>query len=79
MQQTFQLSAGELNTSFIKSVQALYGKKRIKIVIEEVEDVPPQLVQREMFKKSEEVRLRLKKLKIDPNLDLSELANEVNL
>ena len=41
MQQTFQLSAGELNASFIKSIRALYGTKKIKIVIEEVENILP--------------------------------------
>lgn len=79
MQQTFQLNAGELDSNFVKSVRALYGKKKIKIVIEEVKEVPPPQDQMEMFKKSEEVRLRLKNIKVDPDLDLSAMANEMNL
>lgn len=79
MQHTFQINAGELDASFVKSVRALYGKKKIKIVIEEVEEVPNQPNQRELFRKSEEIRLSLKDFKVDPNLDFSKLADEVNL
>ena len=79
MQQTFQLNAGELDASFIKSVRALYGKKKIKIVIEEIEDIQAQPDQKELFRKTEEIRLSLKGFKVDPNVDFSKLADEVNL
>ena len=78
MQQTFQINTGELNDNFINSVRALFGERRIKIVVEEVEEIPvPD--QKEMFRRSEAVRLSLKNVKVDPTLDLSALANEVNL
>lgn len=79
MQYTFQLNAGELDASFVKSVRALYGKKKIRIVIEEVEDIRAQPDQLELYEKALEVRERFKNAKIDPNINLSDLANEVNL
>ena len=79
MQHTFQLNAGELDASFVKSVRALYGKKKIRIVIEEVEDIRAQPDQLELYEKALEVRERFKNAKIDPNINLSDLANEVNL
>ena len=78
MQQTFQLNTEELNANFIQSVRALFGERRIKIVVEEVEEivVPDQ---KEMFRKSEAVRLSLKDFKVDPKANFSELADEMNL
>jgi hypothetical protein len=36
MQQTFQLSASELDIRFIKSVQDIFGNRKLKIVVEDV-------------------------------------------
>jgi len=78
MQQTFQLNTENLNTNFIKSVQALFGNREIKIVIEDIENIEP-VRQKELYKKSLTLLERFKNVKVDPNLDLSNLANEVNL
>ena len=78
MQQIFQINSGSLNSSFIDSVKAIFGNKDIKIVVEEVEkDIKPS--QKELYQKSLAVIDRFKDVKVDPNLDLSALANEVNL
>jgi len=78
MQQIFQINSGSLNSSFIDSVKAIFGNKDIKIVVEEVEkDIKPS--QKELYQKSLTVIDRFKDVKVDPNLDLSALANEVNL
>ena len=36
MTQTFQVKASELDNSFIKSVQDLFGDRKLKIVVEDV-------------------------------------------
>jgi len=78
MQQIFQINSGNLNNSFIDSVKAMFGNKDIKIVVEEIEkDIKPS--QKELYQKSLAVIDRFKDVKVDPNLDLSALANEVNL
>ncbi len=78
MQQTFQINTGELNDNFINSVRALFGERRIKIVVEEVEEilVPDQ---KELLRQFEDIRLSLKDFKVDPKVNFSELADEVNL
>ena len=78
MQQTFQLNANDLNADLIESVRSFFGKRKIRIVIEEVEETQ-QLDQRELFREMEELRLSLKDLRIDPNVDFSKLADEMYL
>jgi hypothetical protein len=78
MQQTFQIKSGSLNVRFLESVRAMFGDREIKIVIEDVEKVG-HLSQKELYKKSLPIIDRFKDVKVDPNLDLSALANEVNL
>lgn len=36
MQKTFQVNASELDNRFIKSVQDVFGDKRLKIVVEDI-------------------------------------------
>lgn len=60
----------------IESVRAFFGKRKIKIVVEEVEEVQPP-DQREFLRQFEEIRLSLKDLKVDANVDFSKLADEM--
>ena len=76
MQQTFQIKSGNLNAHFIESVRAMFGDREIKIVIEDVEKVAP-VSQKELSKNVLALRERFKNVKVDPNLDLSALANEM--
>ena len=78
MTQTFQLSTAELNANFIKSVRAMFGEKKVKIVVEEVEEAPA-LDQKELLRQFEDIRLSLKDFKVDPNVNFSELADEMYL
>ncbi|WP_373513529.1 hypothetical protein [Persicitalea sp.] len=78
MTQTFQLNTAELNANFIKSVRALFGEKKIKIVVEDVEESQP-VDEKELFRKTEEIRLSLKDFKVDPDVNFSELADEMYL
>jgi hypothetical protein len=78
MQQTFQIKPSNLNANFIESVRAMFGDREVKIVIEEVEKNGP-VDQKELYIQSLPLIDRFKDVKVDPDLDLSSLANEVNL
>jgi nucleoside-triphosphatase THEP1 len=76
MQQTFKINTGNLNSHFIESVKSMFGNRDVKIVIE---DVGPASNQREQFRKTEKLRKKLMSIKVNPDTNLSDLANEVNL
>ncbi|GAB3321810.1 hypothetical protein GCM10027299_16820 [Larkinella ripae] len=81
MQQTFEINAGKITAQFIEhmltAAKTKFGNRNVKIIIEDSE--PFQAVsQKEIFKRMEEHRKKLSTVQVDPNLDLSALANEVN-
>lgn len=78
MQQTFQIKPSNLNANFIESVRAMFGDREVKIVIEEVEKTGT-VDQKELYIQSLPFIDQFKNIKVDPDLDLSSLANEVNL
>ncbi|RRA99095.1 hypothetical protein [Larkinella rosea] len=78
MQMTYKVTADSLNSGFLEAIKERFGKKEVEITIKDVESDTP-VSQMEAFRKMEKLRKKLKKVKIDPNLDLSALANEVNL
>ncbi|MCF0057236.1 hypothetical protein [Dyadobacter sp. CY356] len=78
MQHTFRVNTENLNQEFIKNIQLIFGKKEILINVTDLEN-DKIIDQREIYKKSLEIRERFKNMKIDPNLDLSSMANDVNL
>lgn len=78
MQQTFQLNASDLNADLIESVRAFFGKRKIKIVVEEVEYVQPP-DQKDILRQFEEIRFSLKDLKVDTKVDFSKLSDEMYL
>lgn len=76
MQTTFRLNANEIDYSFFEAFQKLFQNKEISIKIEEV--VQPNL-HFDMYKESEKLQKKYPPKKISPDIDLSALANEVNL
>ncbi len=78
MQQTFQLHTTELNANFIESVRALFGDKQVTITVQDAQEAPV-LDQKELFRQTEAIRLSLKDLKVDPDIDFSKLADEMYL
>ena len=78
MQQTAQYEIEVLNDESISEILAPFKGRHVKISIEEVvkQKKPTQL---ELYEKALEVRERFKNSQIDPNINLSELANGVNL
>lgn len=78
MQQTAQYDIEELNDESISKILAPFKGRHVKIVIEAMEKEQP-ISQRDVCKKVMETRKLFKNVKVDPNINLSDLANEVNL
>lgn len=78
MEATFRIPVNAL-PNIVKSVKALFGSTvMIDITVKEIEqDNHPDYS--EMFKRTEQMRLKNEKIFVPENLDLSALANEVNL
>jgi len=76
MQQTFQINTDNLNANFIQSVRAWFGHREVKITVEDVEP-EKRPSQREIFLKMEKHREKLSHIKVDPKINLSDLANEM--
>ena len=75
MQQTFEINTGQLN-QIVDAVIATFGHRKVKVMIEDVQPEIP-VDQKEVAKKVLALRERFKHVKVDPNVDLSGLANEM--
>lgn len=62
----------------INTILSPFKGRHVKIAIEEVE-TGHKPTQSELYERAMEVRERFKNSRIDPNINLSDLANEVNL
>ncbi|MGM9508694.1 hypothetical protein ACS5NO_13250 [Larkinella sp. GY13] len=78
MQLTYRIPADSLNSSFLESIKTKFAGKEVSITVEDVPDEKP-VNQKELYTKSLVLLDRFKDMKVDPNLNLSDLANEVNL
>lgn len=78
MQHTFRVNSENLNDQFIKTIQALFGKKEIEVLVKDIDKQEP-IDQKEIYKKTLAIMERFKDMKVDPDLDLSSMANDVNL
>ena len=78
MQLTYRIPADSLNSGFLDAIKAKFAGKEVSITVEDVPDEKP-VNQKELYKKSLVLLDRFKDMKVDPNLNLSDLANEVNL
>ena len=76
MQTTFRLNAQEIDYSFFEAFKKLFKNKEVNIIVEEAN---PQKNLYEMYKKSEALQKKYPPREISPEIDLSALANEVNL
>ena len=76
METSIRMHVNEIDFSFFEAFKKLYKNKEICISISEV---PNHISQIEMFKASEKLQKKYPPKKIDPSIDLSALANEVNL
>jgi hypothetical protein len=78
MQVTYTLPVDSINEDFLESIKTRFAGKDVKISIEEIRTNQTEN-QMETFQRMEKLRKKLSTIKVDPDLDLSALANEVNL
>lgn len=78
MRHTFQLKSGDINANLIRNIKQLFKGKDLKITIE-AQERPARPNQKELASRVMKVVDQFKGVKVDPNLDLSSLANESNL
>ncbi|MET7258612.1 hypothetical protein [Dyadobacter fermentans] len=77
MQHTFQLNASNLTPGFLDTLRKLFGDKEIKVVVEDVK--PNDTPQQDLYRSLMALREEFKDFKVDPSIDISKLADEVNL
>ncbi len=78
MQLTYKMPVDALNEGFLETIKFRFAGKKVNIIIEEVQE-PEEIDQMERFYKMEKLRKKLERLQVDPDVDLSAMANEVNL
>jgi hypothetical protein len=76
MQTTFRININELDMNFIENLKKLFKNKELSIV---VEDKRPKISQYEMYKKSEALNKKYPPKKVSKHINISEIANDVNL
>lgn len=83
MEATFVLRPEEANEDFLQRFRQLFAGKRIRVTVEEVAEVTPEAdrqriaVQREMFRKSQELNQEFPPQKISPDIDINALIDEM--
>ncbi len=78
MEATFKIPMTDL-PNILKSIKSLFSaSKVIEITVKESEE-KVKIDYLEMFKRTEQMRLKNEKIIVPADLDLSALANEVNL
>ncbi len=77
MQHTFHLKPESLTPAFVELVRKMFGDKELKVVVEHVK--PYDVSQQELCRSLMSLREQFKDVKLDPNIDISKLADEVNL
>lgn len=79
MELTYQLRADLLTETLLESIKDQFRGREISIVVKDVQDTLLADEQKIAFTKMEDVRAELKSVKIDPSVDISSLADQVNL
>lgn len=77
MQHTFELKATNLTLGFLYMIKNLFGDKEIRIVVEDIQ--LPDVSRAELYQSTLELIDLFKDAKVDPDINISDIANEVNL
>lgn len=75
---TYTLPVDSLDEEFLENIKTHFAGKEVKIIVEEIESAQPKN-QLTTLQRMERLRKKLSTTKVDPDLNLSALANEVNL
>ncbi|WP_373511190.1 hypothetical protein [Persicitalea sp.] len=77
MQLTYKITADTLDDVFLEAIKSQFAGKEVNITIEEAESAVVDPI--DQFHKMEKLRKKLKRIKVDSSINLSALANELNL
>ncbi len=75
MQHTFQVRTSELGTSFIKSIQSVFGNKQVKITVEDIANTKSTKSEVARFLKHREDHPAIK---IEDRRDFNEISKDMN-
>ncbi|SKB44210.1 hypothetical protein [Dyadobacter psychrophilus] len=78
MQTTYHIKAGEINLSLLESIKKMFRENDPVTLTVQLEKLKEQ-DQYELFLKSEALQKKFPPIHISSDIDLSGLANEVNL
>jgi hypothetical protein len=80
MQQTFQINPANINAQVIESIlataKAKFGSRTFRLIIDD-EPIAAPVDQKELYKKTLELRELFKDVRVPADLNLSDLANEM--
>lgn len=76
MQTTYHVKAGEIDLSLLESIKKAFKEDEPLTITVQADSREDQY---QMFLKSEELQKKYPPMIVDPAIDLSALANEVNL
>ncbi|MGG7661506.1 hypothetical protein [Dyadobacter sp. BHUBP1] len=77
MQTTFEVSPEEWAEGFWKRVLSMFGQKRIRVTVEEIEGAASKN-QHDVYLQMKALQRQYPSLKVDENIDLSRLADDSN-
>ncbi|MCE7063668.1 hypothetical protein [Dyadobacter sp. CY326] len=78
MQTTYHIKAGDINVNLLESIKKLFRENDPVTLTVQLEK-PANQDQFELFLKSEALQKKYPPIRVDNDIDLSSLANEVNL
>lgn len=80
VQQTFQINPANINTQVIEHIlataKAKFGSRTFRLIIDD-EPIAAPVDQKELYKKTLELRELFKDVRVPADLNLSDLANEM--
>ena len=77
MQTIIKFNVNDVDFSFFEKLKEQYANKEASLIINEISKT--KVSQKEIWEEMEEVRKKYPPFIVSPDIDLSELANEVNL
>lgn len=77
MQTTFEIGPDEWTEGFWKKILPLFGQKKVRITVEEIDAGVPQS-QHDVYLQMKALQRQYPPIKVDENIDLSRLADDSN-
>ncbi|MCF2490560.1 hypothetical protein [Dyadobacter sp. CY347] len=78
MQHTIQINTTQLDAKFLTSIKSLFGKRDIKIIVEDVETSNPELKTTEVKRFLDHRKNRPSEV-VSDQTDFNDVVNDINL